>query len=160
MAEFREQMVFLLPKDVLVYAIEDISKALIADAKRNYGNELGFYANIDIDKGKGTIITDLRFFPYIYRFEWQIRKYKEGQGYLVSLVGRTPGKWYEFLLDVHRKIKDVVSTQWNALINFGIGFRTAFLYLKATGTKKRDVRHHVQKARKSVDKGREKDKGK
>ena len=121
MAIIKEQAHFRhIPKEVIVRAIESISEGLIDDARFNYGKEPGF--------------------------KWLVAPEKDG--YLVTFIGSTPGKWYEFLFYTKQKLAGLVETQWSALYNFAVGFVAAQLYLKAPkkGKKKISVKEHIKKA--------------
>ncbi|MCD6523349.1 MAG: hypothetical protein J7K68_06460 [Candidatus Diapherotrites archaeon] len=147
MAIIKEQAHFRhIPKEVIVRAIESISEGLIDDARFNYGKEPGFDATLEVNPNKGLIFCVVRFIPYEYRFKWLVAPEKDG--YLVTFIGSTPGKWYEFLFYTKQKLAGLVETQWSALYNFAVGFVAAQLYLKAPkkGKKKISVKEHIKKA--------------
>ena len=148
MVEVKEQAHFRkIPKDVLVHAIESISEGLIDDARFNYGKEPGFDAILEVNMQKGTVFCEVKFIPYDYRFKWLVAPEKDG-GYLVTLIGTTPGRWHEFLFYPKEKLSGLVEVQWSALYNFAIGFVAAGLYSKkpAGKAKKMPAKHHISKA--------------
>ncbi len=152
MAEIKEQAHFKkIPKEVILHAIESLSEGLIDDARFNYGREIGFDTRLETNMNQGTIFCEVKFIPYTYRFKWLVAPEKSG-GYLVTLIGSTPGKWHEFLYYTRSKLAGLVETQWSALYNFSIGFVAAGLYSKKTKVKRLPAKEHISKARGHVSK--------
>jgi hypothetical protein len=146
MAEFKEQAHFKdVPKNVILHAIESISAGLIEDAKSKFGKEYGFKSELKVRESKGLVECRVFIPPYDYNFRWLVAP--EEKGFLVTFIGFTPGHWYEFLFKMKSKLRDLVKTQWSALINFGVGFVTASYYSKKG---KVAPREHIKKARQKV----------
>ncbi len=121
MTKIKEQAHFKgIPRKAVLRAIESISEGLMEDARYKYGKEAGFESEIDVNEKEGIVETKVKIFPYEYNFRWLFSD--EDEGFLVTLVGRTGGKWYEFLLPAAKNLRGLMDTQWSALLNFGIGF--------------------------------------
>jgi hypothetical protein len=110
-----------VPKNVLFGVIEVISNGLLDDAKSKLKNTLGFKTDFNISEN--AIETIVKFFPYRYHFRWEITENEKGR--FIRLVGRTPGRFWEPLLDMNFKLESIIDTQWAALTNFSIGYMTA-----------------------------------
>ncbi|GEM_PF-6561633 len=141
----REVFIEGVPRDILFHAIEMICEALIDDAKMRFGDFPNFSAKMVSDKKLGRVVTNVKFSVYDYTFEWIISD--EKKGFLVTLIAKTPGKWWEPLFDMETKLESLTGTLWAALYNFSIGFVTATSYSKA---KKKPARSHVRGAKKKV----------
>jgi len=141
----RQVQVKEIPKSVLMHAIASITEGLVLDARANYGTEYGFKNKIEILEDQGIIFCEVAFIPYDYKFKWLVAKEKEG--YLITLIGGTPGKWYEFVYNSDFKITNLVDTQWSAFVNFCVGFLTAKYYAKG---KKVHPKHHIIAAKKKI----------
>ena len=139
-----------IPKEVILHAIESISKALIADARANYGKEAGFKTSLNIDLKKGTVDTEVNFVPYNYKFRWLVSP--EAGGLLVTLVGRSKGVLREILLNTRDKLNGLMETQWAAMLNFSIGFLSGTYYSKYGAKPVGTTKKHIEKAHKKVKK--------
>lgn len=110
-----------VPRNVIFGVIEVISNGLLSDANSKLKNTLGFRTDLNISEN--AVETVVKFFPYRYHFRWEITENEKGR--FVRLVGRTPGRFWEPLLDMNFKLESIIDTQWAALTNFSIGYMTA-----------------------------------
>ncbi len=141
----REVFIEGVPKDIIFHAIEMINEALINDAKNKFRNYQNFSAKLIADKKVDRIASEINFSMYNYSFEWILSN--EREGILVTLMSKTPGKWWESLFDMETKLNNLTDTMWSALYNFSIGFVTAVSYIKF---KKKPAKAHVRGARKKI----------
>ncbi len=146
-----------VPKEIVFYMLELVGETLVDDSKEYYGDVPGYYAEMKVEElshKPWNVDYVLKFNVFHYHFNWEIRESKEGV--IVRFKGETPGRWWEWLFDMDRKLEDLFENQWIAFANFSVGYMTAKEYEKIKAKGKDAARKHVRKAKSKLNSGTKK----
>lgn len=130
----RKALIRGVDADTILNSIESISKSIAEDAKELYGKRRGFGSEIKkiSQKDKKTIKTIIKYWPYHYDFEWNLKETKDSIE--LELIAFSPKSWIRSMFGWYDGLYGLVELQWAGITEFCLGYVQG--YAKAKGGNK------------------------